>query len=230
MIATQPVPVQRHVEEAAAPSSREPPCTFWMSQSMPESNASTLAPLHVMASFSSLSRWTSCAVSARNTSPVPLIFISWVPSPVHGLLEHPAHAARAGVLEAHLALVGDHRAELGLDRDLVEADLQQLASSGARTTLGLRLLKLAEGALHPASLNLLRLAACTVGGSPTGQDRDPDLQPPSNLRPARRCTRLPVMPPRRARTLSAPAAHAADPILPLAEVQRGDELHRRCRS
>ena len=52
-----------------------------MSQSMPASKASTLAPLQVIASFSSLSRCTSWAVSARKTSPVPVIFISDVPSP-----------------------------------------------------------------------------------------------------------------------------------------------------
>src|SRR3712207_7161650 len=33
---------------------------------------------------------------------------------------------RSGVLEGHVALVGDHRADLRLDRDLVELHLQEL--------------------------------------------------------------------------------------------------------
>ena len=42
------------------------------------------------------------------------------------LLQQPADAARSGVLEGHVTLVGDHRAELGLDSHLVEVHLQQL--------------------------------------------------------------------------------------------------------
>jgi hypothetical protein len=42
------------------------------------------------------------------------------------LLEHPTHAAAAGVLETDLALVGDHRPKLRLDRDLGELHLEEL--------------------------------------------------------------------------------------------------------
>ena len=136
------------------------PSTFLMSQSMSESKASTLAPLQVMASFSSLIRWMSCAWSARKTSPVPVIFISLVPSPRHGLLEHAAHAAGAGVLEAHVALVAHHRAGLGLDRDLVEADLEQLRVLEGERLLALGFLELTEGALH---LGLLVSRGCAAG-------------------------------------------------------------------
>src|SRR5918999_3810435 len=69
----------------------------------------------------------------------------------HGLLEHPAHAARAGVLEADVALVGDHRAELRLDRDLVELGLQQLGVLKRERFLGFGLLECAERTAHTAS-------------------------------------------------------------------------------
>jgi hypothetical protein len=59
-----------------------PPSAFLMSQSMSESKARTLRPLHVIWSFSSRSRWMSCAWSARKTSPEPSIFMSLAPSPV----------------------------------------------------------------------------------------------------------------------------------------------------
>ena len=66
----------------------------------------------------------------------------------HRLLDHPAQAARAGVLEVHIALIGDHRPKLGLDRDLLEAHLQQLRVLKREGVIRLRLLKLAERALH----------------------------------------------------------------------------------
>ena len=47
-----------------------------------------------------------------------------------------------------LALVGDHRAELGLDRDLVEAHLEQLGVLQRERVLGLRLVELRERGLH----------------------------------------------------------------------------------
>ncbi len=56
------------------------PRTRLMSQSIPVSNASTCGPLAVIFSLSSFSSWISCAVSARNTSPVPVTFINRVPS------------------------------------------------------------------------------------------------------------------------------------------------------
>jgi hypothetical protein len=58
------------------------------------------------------------------------------------LLEHPAHASRAGVLERHVALVGDHRPQLGLDRDRLEPNLQQLRVLQRERFLRLRLLVL----------------------------------------------------------------------------------------
>ena len=57
-----------------------------MSQSIPDSNASTCGPLTVIFSPASCSSWISCAVSARKTSPVPVTFISWVPSLVTAFL------------------------------------------------------------------------------------------------------------------------------------------------
>jgi hypothetical protein len=68
-----------------------------------------------------------------------------------GLLEQLAHAAAARVLELHVALVGDHRAELGLDRHLVEADLQQLVVLERERVLGSRFLELGERAVHVIS-------------------------------------------------------------------------------
>ena len=62
------------------------PSTRLMSQSMPASKASTLAPLAVMKSSSSRRMWTSWAMSARKTSPVPETFISCVPSLVTAFL------------------------------------------------------------------------------------------------------------------------------------------------
>ncbi len=53
-----------------------------MSQSIPSSKASTLAPLAVIDSFSSRSSWMSWARSARKTSPEPETFIRSTPSPV----------------------------------------------------------------------------------------------------------------------------------------------------
>src|ERR687895_318148 len=57
----------------------------------------------------------------------------------------------ARMLEAHIALVGDHRPELGLNRDLVQADLEQLRVLERERLLRLGLLELSEGALHLAS-------------------------------------------------------------------------------
>ena len=48
------------------------------------------------------------------------------------------------MLERHVALVGDHRAGLRLDRDLVEAYLQQLRVLEREGVLGLRLLELSR--------------------------------------------------------------------------------------
>jgi hypothetical protein len=55
------------------------------------------------------------------------------------------------VLERDVALVGHHRARLGLDRHLVQADLQQLRVLERERLVGLRLLEFTEGALHLAS-------------------------------------------------------------------------------
>ena len=44
----------------------------------------------------------------------------------HRLLRHPLQAAGAGVLELHLALVGDHRSELRLDGLALQLDLDHL--------------------------------------------------------------------------------------------------------
>ena len=57
-----------------------------MSQSIPASKASTWGPLTVIFSPASLSSWISCAVSARNTSPLPETFINSVPSLVTAFL------------------------------------------------------------------------------------------------------------------------------------------------
>ena len=84
--ATQPLPDSAMLKRPPASIPLTPPSTFEMSQSMFESNASTLRPLQVTRSFSSLKRWTSCARSARKTSPVPSIFISLAPSPVTAFL------------------------------------------------------------------------------------------------------------------------------------------------
>jgi hypothetical protein len=43
-----------------------------------------------------------------------------------GLLDHPRHSPGPGVLERYLPLIGDHRAELRLDRHVRQLDLQQL--------------------------------------------------------------------------------------------------------
>jgi hypothetical protein len=48
------------------------------------------------------------------------------------------------VLEGHVALVGDHRSELGLDRDLVEPDLEELGVLERERIRRRRLLELAE--------------------------------------------------------------------------------------
>ena len=54
-------------------------------------------------------------------------------------------------LEGDLALVGHHRPELGLDRDLVEPHLQQLRVLQREGVLGLRLRELRQRVLHRAS-------------------------------------------------------------------------------
>ena len=59
----------------------------------------------------------------------------------HGLLDHAADPAGPGVLELHVALVGDHRPELRLDRDVGELDLQQLGVLLGERLVALRLLK-----------------------------------------------------------------------------------------
>ena len=95
----------------------------------------------------------SWAVSARKTSPVPVIFISVVPSPDMAFLSMRLIPPEPGVLEGDVTLVGDHRARLGLDRDLVEADLQQLRVLEGEGLLRLRLLELAKGALQGVSFS-----------------------------------------------------------------------------
>ena len=57
-----------------------------------------------MESSSSRRRWISCASSARNTAPVPDIFVRDWPSPVTAS-EETAHVATRA-LEGDLALVG----------------------------------------------------------------------------------------------------------------------------
>ena len=65
-----------------------------------------------------------------------------------GLLDQPAHAARAGVLEGHVALVGDHRAELGLHGDGGQLDLEQLVVLEREGLAGLDFVERPEGGLH----------------------------------------------------------------------------------
>src|SRR6185436_16768872 len=71
------------------------------------------------------------------------------------LLHHPAEPAAPGVLEGHVALVGDHRTGLRLDRDLVQAHLQQLRVLERERLLRLRLLELTQSALHLASFDVV---------------------------------------------------------------------------
>ena len=92
----------------------------------------------------------SCAWSARNTSPRAGHLHQLRALAGDRLLEHPPDAAGAGVLERDLALVGDHRPELGLDRDLVEPHLQQLRVLQRERVLRLRLVELRERGLHGA--------------------------------------------------------------------------------
>src|SRR5215207_5382027 len=89
----------------------------------------------------------------------------------YGLLDHAAEAARACVLERHVALVRHHRPGLRLDRDLVEAHLQQLGVLKCERLVGLRFLKLAKGALHLASFNLDRVGTPTLSGRATRASR-----------------------------------------------------------
>ena len=92
-------------------------------------------------SSASFTRCTSCAWKARNTSPVPETFIRSTPSPGRHLLHQPRHAAGGGALELHLALVGDHRAELRLDRHVGQLDLQQPRVLEREALAALRLLE-----------------------------------------------------------------------------------------
>src|SRR4051794_5183501 len=82
----------------------------------------------------------------------------------HRHLEHPPDAARAGVLERHVALVGDHRAEPGLDRHLVEAHLEQLRVLQREGVLRLDLPEFGERILHPGVLWLDESGARTIAG------------------------------------------------------------------
>src|SRR5204862_5151338 len=68
----------------------------------------------------------------------------------HRLLEHPAEPARARVLELDVALIGDHRAGLRLDGDLVELDLEQFRVLKRERVGGLDFVELSEGGLHGA--------------------------------------------------------------------------------
>ncbi len=81
----------------------------------------------------------SWAWSARNTSPAPVIFISWVPSPVTAFLSMRPMPPEPACSKRHVALVGDHRAELGLDRHLVELAPSAAWSSAARRRPATRL-------------------------------------------------------------------------------------------
>ena len=68
----------------------------------------------------------SCAWSARNTSPAARDLHQLHALAAHRLLEHAPETTGAGVLERHIALVGDHRPELGLNGDSFETYLQEL--------------------------------------------------------------------------------------------------------
>jgi hypothetical protein len=70
----------------------------------------------------------------------------------HRLLEHPAQAAEPACSKGHVALVGDHRAELGLDGDLVEADLEELRVLEGEAVGRLGLVVLRERRLHGPTL------------------------------------------------------------------------------
>jgi hypothetical protein len=61
------------------------------------------------------------------------------------LLRHPLQAAGAGVLELDIALVGDHRAQLRLDRLPLEPDLEHLGPLHGERLVARRLLELLEG-------------------------------------------------------------------------------------
>ena len=65
------------------------------------------------------------------------------------LLEHPREPARAGVLEVDVALVGDHRAELGLDLLAGQLDLEQLRVLKPKRLAALGLLELRQRLLEP---------------------------------------------------------------------------------
>ena len=66
----------------------------------------------------------------------------------HRLLEHAAETARAGMLEGHVALVGDHRPELRLHGHGFEANFQEFRVLEREGVLRLRLVELPEGGLH----------------------------------------------------------------------------------
>src|SRR3954447_6959716 len=54
------------------------------------------------------------------------------------------------MLEGHVALVGDHRPELGLDGHRFKADFEELGVLKRERVLRLRLVELPEGGLHGA--------------------------------------------------------------------------------
>ena len=72
---------------------------------------------------------------------------SW-PSPVRAFFMNFDIAAAAGVLEGHVALIGDHRPLLGADRALVEADLQQVGVLQGEGVRGRGLVELRKCRLH----------------------------------------------------------------------------------
>ena len=67
------------------------------------------------------------------------------------LLDHPRDPAGARMLEPDLALVGDHRAQLGLDRHVGQLDLEQLRVLEPERLASLGLLELRQRLLYRTS-------------------------------------------------------------------------------
>ena len=122
-----------------------------MSQSMPASNASRFGPLTVIDVVLEVDQVDVLRLVGQEDLAAAGDLHQRGALAAHRLLEHPAQAARAGVLERHVALVGDHRAELGLDRDLRPgATFSSLEFCSAKASCRLGLVELRERRLHRA--------------------------------------------------------------------------------
>ena len=123
------------------------------------------------------------------------------------------------MLEAHLALIGDHRAELGLDLALREAHLQKLAVLKRKRLLGLCLLELAESALHRVSFFVVVALNILVRSALASSQATRNGRMAASLATVRHRFALAAC----AAGLIVPAAtaQAADPIMRLSDVRSG---------